>query len=52
MYGCMDGWIKNRTENPGQYKVIYLLKYLLNAYFMPGIVLGTGDTKVNKQKVF
>lgn len=33
-------------EEPAQF--IYLLKYLLNAYYMPGIVLDTEDTRVYK----
>lgn len=42
----MDGLKKNRAEEPAQF--IYLLKYLLNAYYMPGIVLDTKDTRVYK----
>lgn len=26
-------------------------KYLLRAYYVPGILLGTGDASVNKQKI-
>lgn len=46
MDGWMDGLKKNRAEEPAQF--IYLLKYLLNAYYMPGIVLDTKDTRVYK----
>lgn len=50
----IGGWMrekKKKRKNPDQYSYLFL-EQQLNVYYRSDMVLSTGDTRVNKLKIF